>query len=236
MSLLSEIESYDVRFVPNFTCLVAAPSNSGKTYLVLKILEYRHLMFRTVPNRVIYFYRVWQQDIFSKALRTGAVNEFIQGLPTRETLNEIGNAHKSRGGAVIVIDDFMLDKKSSDVVSDIFTVLAHHWRLSCFYITQNIFSKLPGFREISINATYMILMKNPRERTQMTTLARQLLGSNYMYLVRAFEECTEKPFSYMLIDNSQSCSDIIRFRSNLLPNEQPMIAWMSTKKALSLSI
>jgi hypothetical protein len=46
------------------------------------------------------------------------------------------------------------------------------------------------------------------------------------YLVRVFQEATAAKYGYLLIDLHQRTSDLIRLRTNVLPYERPMRAYV----------
>ncbi len=156
-----EPNSYDMRLAENFTCIVAAPSGAGKTVLVLKILAARDELFKQDVNIVIFFYKQWQ-NIYAAALNAGHVDIFIQGMPTPELIEEHCDKFKNSGGSVVVVDDFMTDKKDMPTITDLFTVSAHHKKICTFFLSQNLFSKNKEFREISLNSSYLLALKNPR--------------------------------------------------------------------------
>ena len=56
-------------------------------------------------------------------------------------------------------------------IVDIFTKGSHHRDLNVFYITQNLFHQGKGQRDISLNASYIIYFKNPRDKRQIKHLA-----------------------------------------------------------------
>lgn len=64
-------------------------------------------------------------------------------------------------------------------------------------------------------------MKNPRDMKQSSILASQIMPKNSKFFNESFKDCTEKPWSYMLIDVSQQCPDMYRLRSNIFPTDFP---------------
>ena len=111
-------------------------------------------------------------------------------------------------------------------ILELFTVLSHHGNIFTIYQTQFLFGKHPIHRSISIQSTYIILFKNPRDSQQIEILARQMKARNYKYIIDSYLEATKKPYSYILIDNHQRTDDRLRIRSRILPHEWPMVAWI----------
>ena len=73
---------------------------------------------------------------------------------------------------LVVLDDLMAE--TDERVTNLFTKKSHHSNTSVIYLVQNLFSKNKESRTISLNSQYMIVFKNPRDVTQMTTLAKQM--------------------------------------------------------------
>jgi hypothetical protein len=130
-------------------------------------------------------------------------------------------------GSIIVIDDFA-QQLNKDTI-DIFSRISHHTNSVIILLTQNLFSKNPVFREISLNSTYIVLFKNPRDASQISTFARQFAPGK-RYIIDAFRDITSLPYSYVLFDHHQATDDEIRIRTRILPHEFPMKIIMEKKK------
>ena len=71
----------------------------------------------------------------------------------------------------------MLDDVMHRVVQNVdmellFTQGCHHRRLSVVFIRQNIFPRGTKSRTITLNTTYLVMMKNVRDVSQVATLER----------------------------------------------------------------
>ncbi|RWR99665.1 hypothetical protein B4U80_06778 [Leptotrombidium deliense] len=86
-------------------------------------------------------------------------------------------------------------------------------------LLQNIFFKSPDMRTISLNAHYLVIMKNPRDRSQIRHLAMQLYPTNVNRLIEAYSDATGKPFSYIKVDCTALTPDEFRLQSRLTPEE-----------------
>ena len=96
-----------------------------------------------------------------------------------------------------------------------FTKEAHHKPCFIIFIMQNLFPSGKEARTRSLNTHYYVIFKNPRDKSQLEFLARQILPRNSKALIEVFEAATEKPHSYLFLDLTQECPDQYRFRSNL---------------------
>ncbi|GFX86217.1 uncharacterized protein TNCV_2560991 [Trichonephila clavipes] len=76
-----------------------------------------------------------------------------------------------------------------------------------------------GIRDISLNAHYMFLFKNPRDKSQVMNIGKQLYPGKSKFFREVYEDATSKPFSYLLIDLKPDTSDSMRLRSGLFPGD-----------------
>ena len=174
-------------------------------------------------QNILYFYHSWQ-DTYEAFSKENIVTHWHNFLPTAEFVQEKTEFFKGRGGSIIIIDDFqgVLNKE----IFKIFSILTHHLDLVTICLVQNIFAKNTVFRDISLNASNIILFKNPRDSSQINRLAAQIKPGNSQFIIDAYKECTKTPYSYLMICNHQLTPDIIRVRSRCLPSELPMIIWL----------
>ena len=69
---------------------------------------------------------------------------------------------------------------------------------------------------MNLNSQYLVLFKNPRDKQQITVLARQMYPHNPQYLMNAFENATGKPFGHLVVDLKQETPDQCRLRPNVI--------------------
>lgn len=214
----------DLRFQNPCSFILGGASQSGKTTLTLNILRDIDNLFvePRCKQNIIFYYHQWQPS-YESFKKENIVKEWVNKLPTQDEVIEKTMAYTETGGSVIVIDDFAQDL-NKDIVN-IFSVLVHHTKTVVFLLVQNIFVKVPAFRDISLNATYIILFKNPRDGSQIMSLARQISPRNTRYILDAYRDTTKKAYSYLLFDLHQSTPDIIRVRNKILRSEWPVEAF-----------
>ena len=189
-----------------FTCLLSGPTSSGKTVFVMKLIKDQVSLISPPVKKVIYCYSQWQ-DVFNEMRMDFGVT-FVQGLPSEDMLRE--SIPK-----LLLVDDLMSEIGLE--TETIFTRLSHHTSTSVILIVQNIFQK--NLRTISLNSHYIILMKNPRDRTQINNLGKQMYPGNVTFLREAYDDATERPHGYLLIDLRQDTIDIGRIRTNIFPGD-----------------
>lgn len=184
------------------SCLVVGPSQSGKTFLIRKLLKHR--MYEPNIKRVRWCY-TYSAPWFLKEPEI----EFIQGLPDPETYES---------GDLLILDDMMhhLDIK----IADLFTATSHHKNVSVILILQNMFPRSRVMRDISLNAHYIFVFKNVRDKSQINCLARQLFPGQTYFFMAAYKQATRRPFGYLLLDLHPRTPDCLRVRENIFPDER----------------
>lgn len=197
-----------LKFKSPFTCIISGPSGSGKTYLVRSILEAQKSVFNRAPKKILWAYGQWQ-ELYKKPLK-GVSVRYHENLPEEEDI-------VSDKPELIVIDDLMSELTGDVRMTKLFTKWSHHHNIDVMFIVQNVFHKGNEMRTISLNTHYFILLKNPRDGSQVVNLARQLFPGNTKYLSDAYEDCTSKPFGYILIDCKPDTPDRYRVRTRILP-------------------
>lgn len=222
-------KNIDIRFNHPSTFILGGPSQCGKTSFTLNLLRRASHLFtdsRCTQN-IVYYYKEWQ-DSFDMFQAENIVTDWVCGAPSAADFKSRTEEYKNRGGSIVILDDFG-QEINRDIVS-IYTVLAHHTSSSVVLLTQNIFSKNPLFRELSLNANNIVLFKNPRDSTQISHIARQFAPGNSKYIIEAFREATKKAYTYLLFDLSQKCPEELRIRSNIFVENSPISIWIPNNK------
>ena len=108
----------------------------------------------------------------------------------------------------------------ANIISAWFTRKSHHHDTSIIHLVHNVFNKDPEHRTISLNATYIVLFKNPRDRSQVTHLDKQIYPRGRGVLTAAYRDAIGSvPCSYIVIDFNQSTPERFRIRNTLFPDE-----------------
>lgn len=203
----------DLRLQSPFNLAVVGPSQCGKTVFTFKLIEYAHELISPSPTKIIYCYGDYQ-DTFSHYPNI----YFHEGLPD---LNEfVGNTDS----ILLVLDDLM--SETNQETSNLFTKYSHHRNISVVFLTQNLFYKNPHARTMSLNTHYIVLFKNFRDATQISTLARQMYPKNSRYMIDAYNDAVKPNYAYLLVDLKPNTDDRVRLRSNIFPDEAPHIAYL----------
>ena len=197
------------------TIIISGPTGSGKTQFVSSFL--RNKLLEPFPSRILYLYSDWQQE-FDNLLEAVPEITFQRGFPDK--LMDSFSPHSTN---LLILDDQMSKVGDTKELADLFTKGSHHRNLTIIYIVQNLFDKGKSMRTASLNAQYLILFKSPRDTTIIQHLGNQMFPKNTKFLVEAFDDATQVPYGYLLIDLRQETPENMRIRSNIFPNEQEAV-------------
>ena len=100
--------------------------------------------------------------------------EFVKGTRTALDQDSYFGVNKRN---LIVFDDQMIDAGKDKGIVNLLTRGSHRRNLSVIYIVQNLLHQGKGNRSISLNSHYLVLFKNPRDKLQILTLAKQMYPS-----------------------------------------------------------
>lgn len=165
-------------------------------------------MFQRPSKHVILVYSHFQK-LYEEMYGNGVITKMIEGYTNYEELKELIMSYKQDGGSFLILDD-QLSNLNSDIMK-IFFELSHHGNCTVFMISQNLFFSSRKFRSISLNSNYLFILKNPRDQSQILSLAKQYLPYRPSFLIEAFQDSIKKPHGYLCMDFTQNSSDLLRF-------------------------
>ena len=219
---------FDLRVRTPSRILVVGPSQSGKTYRVFQFLKYRDSIFDKPecanPDRVYCFYKIWT-DVFEE--NKDLVGHWINKFPSASDLQDIGMLFKNTGGCCILIDDW--EEKLNSGIADFFKNLSHHLKITTFLILQNLFPSKKIARDISLQASHVVIFFNRRDKQQFSNFARQYSPKNYKYLLDAYK-LLEQQHSYLWFDCSPGSHPLTSVRSHISLTEWPIRVYHEKNK------
>ncbi len=202
------------------TVLLAGPTGCGKTQFLLRLISLGGI--KPPPQRVVCVYGEWQEAydqlrmIAKKKLRADI--NFIHN-PDSEAMSQLYESFRTKTRNLLIMDDQMgngqIKNDQGGSITKLFTQGSHHRNLTIIYIVQNIFNQSKEMRNVSLNSHYLVLFKNPRDKTQARTLGQQMFPAQPGFLLQAYEDAIRKRFGYLLIDLHPSSVDNVRIRSDI---------------------
>ena len=190
--------------------LVAGPRGAGKSEFVKQLLSLKRFIMTNPPERIVWFYGRHQLDLFCSLTQAIPCIELYEGLPTNI---EVMFDRSKRN--ICIIDDLMQSASGNQLVKNLFTN-GRHLNLSVVFISQTYLMQ-EKMQNISLNSTYIVVFKNPRDQTQVRHLACQMFPSKPKFLQAAYEEETKDPYGYLFLDFHPNLEEFARVRGNILP-------------------
>lgn len=173
---------FDPRLVTPFSCLIVGPSECGKSYFVKNVLQNCERSMDVVPDNVVWIYTCFQ-PMYAELQKMQKIKiKFVEGLPESFQDPDLFPPYHSH---LVILDDVIFQASDHPDV-EIFTQYRHHRNMSVMMLTQNVFHQGKFSRTISLNANYMILFKNPRDKLQIKTLAHQIFPMQKKIFFRKF--------------------------------------------------
>ena len=192
----------------SFTAIIAGPSRAGKSTFVARLLKFHKTMITPPPDKIYYCYGEWQKLYESPS---------FEGVEFHHGDIDINDINKDNNN-LILYDDLMTQCNVN--MEMMCTKYSHHRNASVIFITQNIFQKSHHLRTMSLNASYLVLFKNPRDVNQISYLSRQMYPKQPNFLTDSFTDATEPSFGYLFIDLNQETEDILRIRTKIFLDEK----------------
>ena len=192
-----------LKFENPVSFIISGPSGVEKTKWILRLVDNIDKICPEI-NQIFYCYEVWQSmfNEYSEKIT------FRQGPPVLDDFKNFENC-------LLILDDMMFTENS--LLSKIFTIYSHHYRFSVLFTTQNLFHK--ELRELSLNAKFMVLFKNCRDKKQVSYSLSQIYPQKYKSVLQAYIDATTSPHGYLLIDLRCEVDDSERLRTNIFPEE-----------------
>ena len=198
---------YDLRLIENFKLFIGGPSRCGKTFFVVNLVQNLTSICKSVPTNIIYVYKVWQP-------KYDEIKGFVRVyLKEQEGLiDKIRNLCSEE--ATLVIFDDLINSKTLKEIADLFVVDGRHLNMSIIFLSQRLFVNDEYFRQISGNCDYFCVFRNPRKVNEIRELAKQLTPGG-LELLDIYKMATHEPYSYLFINLTQECPDILKYTSHL---------------------
>ena len=198
---------------------VSGATMSGKSFWTFNLLREKDNMFSSPPEKVLYCYGIYQ-PLFDTMEKELPFVTFHQGLPRENMLQDLSSSSTCN---LVILDDLMDHVTSSKEMEGLFVKGLHHLHLSVLYINQNLYCKGKHSRTININTHIYVLMKNPRDVSQLQCLARQAFLGKSTFLMEAYKDATSQPYGYLVLDFSPGAEEAYRVRTRVFIGEDTII-------------
>ena len=127
----------------------------------------------------------------------------------------IDNYNPDKENILIVFDDMIADminnKKLNSIVTALF-IRGRKLNISLIFITQSYFT-VP--KDVRNNSTHFFIMKIPNKKELMQITINHSSDVNTKDFIEIYRKCTDKPYSFLVIDTALPSNNSLRFRKNL---------------------
>ena len=202
-----------VPFIAGSPIMIAGPTGSGKTRFTYNVLV--NEMFTEKATKILYCYGVYQ-PFFNEMKMTLSNLTLHEGIPSLETIEEMNDDTFK----IIVLDDLMEKIINNVDMQNLFTKHCHHYHISVIFLTQNVAACGPYARNISLNTHILVLFANKRDESQCQYLARQLFPGYSKGFIEAYEDATNPPFGYLVIDCHPQSPREVKLRTKIFPSDR----------------
>ena len=117
---------------------------------------------------------------------------------------------------MIVFDDMIADmisnKKLNSVVTELF-IRCRKLNIFLVFISQSYF-EVP--KDVRNNSTHFFIMKIPNKRELQQIAINHSSDVNTKDFIEIYRKCTEKPYSFLVIDTKLPSNNPLRFRKILI--------------------
>lgn len=199
--------------------IISGATSSGKTQLLMRLVENLGSMYEPPPKRVLYCYGQLGSHVY-KLQKMGA--ECIEGIPSDELISKMEKPF------LLIFDDLM-SCVSEKYLSDIFCKRSHHQNFGVIFITQNLFDK--NIRVSRNNAQYLLLTRSVNSMNAIRNIGSQLFPRKLDYFLKSFADATSEPYTYLFVDLHAASRPELRLRTKIFPQDSERIIFLPQNTA-----
>ena len=167
-------------------------------------------------------YEAKYQFLINKRERVG-INRLNDPKAFIEYFNDMHKVYKNidnynpdkENKILIVFDDMIADmiknKELNSIVTELF-IRGRKLHISLVFIARSYF-KVP--KDVRNNSTHIFIMKIPNKRELQQIAINHSSDINTSDFIEIYRKCTDKPYSFLVIDTTLPSNNRLRFRKNL---------------------
>jgi hypothetical protein len=222
MPLTVEIEKTNfANFQKPMRAIFSGSSQSGKTYLIGKMLNQQTDLFGDEFSQVKYYYPEYLDECpvdWHDTMSTPI--SYHSGFPEKEDIQSLPN------NSLIIIDDNMSKVVKSELMRQLFNVISGKRNISVICVTQNYFTQGPHSRDIRNSSNFVALFRNCADATLNKRVANAF-GLGKAYAAAELDVFYDNIYPYIFIDQTQR-AQLSRYRLYINILEHPRVAYSTT--------
>ena len=204
-----------------YRILIIGGSGTGKTNALLNLINNQPgidkiYLYAKDPYEYKYQYLINKKE-------SAGLKHFNDSKAFIEYSNDMHSVYKNihnynlnkENKILIIFDDMIADminnKKLNSIVTELF-IRGRKLNTSLIFITQSYF-KVP--RDVRNNTTHFFVMKIPNKRELIQIAINHSSDINTKDFIEIYRKCTDKPYSFLVIDTTIPSNNSLRFRKNL---------------------
>ena len=193
----------EIKKIPHYTfqkpirAIFSGSSQSGKTFLIGKMLENQLDLFGDEFTMISYFFPSYLEDSpvdYHTSMETPI--SYQKGFPTKESVLSLPE------NSLLIIDDQFDEVLKSPLLSQIFKVLSGKKNLSVICVTQNYFQQGKYARDIRNSSNYVCLFRNCGDSSLNSRVAK-CFGLKRAYEAAERDTYSCKIYPYFFVDQTQ---------------------------------
>ena len=204
-----------------YRILIIGCSGTGKTNALLNLINNQSdidkiYLYAKDPYEDKYQYLINKRECVG-------INHLNDPKGFIEYSNDIHDVYKNinnynpnkENKVMIVFDDMIADmisnKKLNSIVTELF-IRCTKLNTSLVFISQSYF-KFP--KDVRNNSAHFFIMKIPNKRELQQIAINHSSDINTKDFIEIYRKCTDKPYSFLVIDTTLPSNNPLRFRKNL---------------------
>ena len=210
-------------YIPDhpYRILIIAGSGTGKTNALLNVINNQP----DIDKIYLYAkdpYEDKYQYLINKRERVG-INHLNDPKAFIEYSNNMHNVYKNidnynpdKENEILVFDDMIADmvnnKKLNSIVTELF-IRCRKLNISLVFISQSYFKV---HKDVRNNNTHSFIMKILNKGELQQIAINHSSDVNTKNFIEIYRKCTDKPYSFLVIDTTLPSNNTLRLRKNLI--------------------
>ena len=215
--------NFNWSYIPDhpYRILIIGGSGTGKTNALLNLINNQ----QNIDKIYLYAkdpYEDKYQYLINKRKNVGLKHfndpkAFIEySNDMHDVYENIDNYNLNKENKILIVFDGMIadminNKKLNSIVTELF-IRGRKLNISLIFITQSYF-KVP--KDVRNNSTHFFIMKILNKRELQPIAINHSSDINTKDFIEIYRKCTDKSYSFLVIDTTISSNNSLRFRKNL---------------------